>query len=763
MPRLRPLVALAAAAALLAAGAAAAAPGARPSGADRPAGLPSNVPPAATRAEPTLPAPQGWPFGEQFSRTSGTGRLAGGASFWTDFLYDDHGAFTTAAAAQDAAIASLAPTDGGFTYPDGPASKNGADVFRNAVGLDAKASYWRVDWNTLVDPTVPIAVWGLDTNASTQDGVRAWPAGAGVSSPGLDTALVVSSRKAFLVDARSGKRTDVSAGLTVDRTARSFVVRVPRTTLPVAGTWRLRLAAGLSNAAGDAMAPATGALGGQPAVYNASYRSVASEPQQYKHGIATNQAGVSAAARTADMGNYWFEDHQAEALAASDVAPFSQDLAWSDLGQRRSTPEPLVTGYSNRWFVSALDLGQGVVENTGGGTGDLRPNYLGRVQPFGVYVPTTYRPGTPMPLTWMLHSLSVMHNQYGALDPNQVRQTCEERNSICATTLGRGPDMWYFDEAEVDFWEVWNRLAHSFTLDPERTVISGYSMGGYGSYKLGLAHPDLFAKALAIAGPPTCGVRVRGDVRTGSNPGRCTDDGDTLPLVGNARHVPWLVDSGMADELVPFTSVLEQVAGFDSRGYRYHAEYYPTEGHIPYAAKDAFARATSELGRTTRERTAARIDYTWYPDLARPELGLTATGVYWLPALAARSSAAGFLATVRAHSAALAEPLVDVVKEQHTETPGDPSPVVVTNQTWQRTGFAPRSNALTLELTGVSAVTVDAVGAGLAKASTVALTMTSDGPATVRIDGLRPGALVSTKGAPAVRADSAGTARLRTG
>jgi pimeloyl-ACP methyl ester carboxylesterase len=509
------------------------------------------------------------------------------------------------------------------------------------------------------------------------------------------------------------------------------------------------------------MAPATGARDGGTAVYNVSYRSVESEPQQYKHGAALNQVGASPT-RIPDQGNYWMEDHQADALAQGDVSAFAQDLVWSELAGRTATPEPVVRGWSNRWYVSRFELGQGVIEDVGGGTGDLRPNFLGRVQPYGVYVPASYKPGTPMPLTWMLHSLSVQHNQYGALDPMQVRQTCEDRQSICATTLGRGPDMWYFDEAEVDFWEVWNRLAHSFTLDPERTVISGYSMGGYGSYKLGLSYPDLFAKALSLAGPPTCGIRVSGEVRTPSSEGRCTDEGDTTKLVGNARHVPFVIASGVLDELVPFTSILEQVDAFDARGYRYHAEYYPAEGHIPYAAKDAFEPSARQLGRTTRETTAARVDYTWFPNLARPELGIGTTGAYWLRDLTARDRGPTSTARVQAHSQALAEPLVEVVKEQRTDVPGDPSPALVTDQTWQRTGYAARSNALSLTLENVASLVVDARDAGLAGASTVALEMTSDGATSVRFTGLKPGATLAVKGAPAVRADRSGVATVRT-
>src|SRR5262245_19066720 len=56
-------------------------------------GVPGGAPPAARTAEPDLPAADGWPFSQTgFPRTSGTGRLQGGASYWSDYVYDDHGA-----------------------------------------------------------------------------------------------------------------------------------------------------------------------------------------------------------------------------------------------------------------------------------------------------------------------------------------------------------------------------------------------------------------------------------------------------------------------------------------------------------------------------------------------------------------------------------------------------------------------------------------------------------------------------------------------
>ena len=99
----------------------------------RPTGLPAGAPPAAhaSRADRSRRHTAG-PSAEAFPRTSGTGRSAGGATYWTDFLYDDHGALGTEVAPP---ASGLAPTIGTYVYPAGPANGNGADIFRAAVGL----------------------------------------------------------------------------------------------------------------------------------------------------------------------------------------------------------------------------------------------------------------------------------------------------------------------------------------------------------------------------------------------------------------------------------------------------------------------------------------------------------------------------------------------------------------------------------------------------------------------------------------------------
>src|SRR5436305_951929 len=115
-----------------------------------PADMPSDVPAAASATPPTLPEPSStaWPFPSTFPQTSGAGRLAGGASLWSDFIYDDYGASNLGGLPTSTYDQSsgLAARQGQYVYPSGPADNNGADIFRAGVGLSSAYSYWRVDW-----------------------------------------------------------------------------------------------------------------------------------------------------------------------------------------------------------------------------------------------------------------------------------------------------------------------------------------------------------------------------------------------------------------------------------------------------------------------------------------------------------------------------------------------------------------------------------------------------------------------------------------
>ncbi len=663
-------------------------------------GLPDDGPAALYRAAPRLPTPHGWPGPNAFPRTSGTGRLDHGGFFWTDYLYDDHGA--TGASIGGPAVTAGSPSFGTYTYPPGAAHNNGADIFAAAVLKGGDATYWRVDWTTLADPRVPLAEWVFDRDNRAMTGMAVWPAGARVRSPGIDTALVVSSRGARVLDARTG-RLLAALPVAVDRAAKSFVVRVPDRVLHPTATWRVRLASGLADAAGTAFATPPNALAGQPAVYNVTFRSRGQEPP-------------------AD--NFWNDEAQTRALDTGDVSAFSAVVRWADLVHGRTTSEPRPTGWSDRWYVSSVDLGSGVLTDPSS-MADGRPNYLGRVQPYAVFVPPSYDGRRPAPLTFLLHSLTQNHNQYAATTPRFAQQACQARGSICVTTLGRGPDGMYHDEAELDFWEVWREVAAAYRLDPDRTVVCGYSMGGIGTNQLAMQHPDLFARAVSLAG----GV---GDV----------------PAVENLRWVPTYLAGGAEDELVWASTQKAEADALDALGYRFRWLLYPALDHVAYELADSFGDAAAYMGDARRQLDPAHVTFRWTPrDEAtangsrlaqggiswtqRPDLGVGTTGAYWVRELRARSTEAD--ARVDALTGMRLAEIPRAVRGRALDPSVGPEPAVVTTLDWRPGRRLPRSTRIVLRLTNVSSLRLLLADAGFGPGTHAVLDVTTDGRVTVRL------------------------------
>ena len=241
-------------------------------------------------------------------------------------------------------------------------------------------------------------------------------------------------------------------------------------------------------------------------------------------------------------------------------------------------------------------------------------------------------------MTLLLHSLALGQTQFAAIDPRLLHEVCEGRDSVVVTPLARGPSTWYFDTGELDVWEVWARVAEQLGTDPNRTVVSGYSMGGYGAYKLGLSYPQVFSQAVVLAGPPTCGVRLLPDIDIPADlnlDSACAREGDTWKLLVNARWLPYVIAHGLVDELVPFASAAEQVLELDRLGYRHRFTVYPLEDHIAWVFQDKFEDPIAHMGTGLRQADPGHITFAWYPQLVRADLGIGPHQVWWLSELTA--------------------------------------------------------------------------------------------------------------------------------
>src|SRR5205823_9046490 len=132
----------------------------------------------------------------------------------------------------------------------------------------------------------------------------------------------------------------------------------------------------------------------------------------------------------------------------------------------------------------------------GGSNSPCSGQYPAQLQPYGIYVPPQTG-SKPYGLTLLLHALNQNFNEYMG-SKNQREFALRGSGVIVLTPEARGPDGSYYTYALADVFEAWADLASHYPLESAWTTVSGYSMGGYGTFQLTEEFPDLFARAMAI-------------------------------------------------------------------------------------------------------------------------------------------------------------------------------------------------------------------------------------------------------------------------
>lgn len=431
-----------------------------------------------------------------------------------------------------------------------------------------------------------------------------------------------------------------------------------------------------------------------------------------------------AGSRGAGIGSHR-EHAQALALAARDISPLHADVSFTKLHSRVVESHVPPSGYLNRLYVSHLDLGEGAQPT--------RPMFVGKIQPYSVYVPTTYKKGRASPLHLWLHSLAAGYNQYAVFAPNSLQQLGEERSSFLLTPEGRGPDGWYHDEAEVDVFEAWADLAARYDIDPAHVTIGGYSMGGYGTYKLGAQYPDLFAKAFAIVGPSD------ENILGGPTGGEISSVNHNFDIATNLRNVPLLMWNGMIDELVPVLGTLRFENRLHELGLRHELDLFPTHDHFLFSILDEWAPGRDFLGAATLDPSPSHITFRVVPGQDAPKLGLVHDHAYWISGVRVAPGAESALVDARSLARGEALPTTSEIAGAGV----DPAPHIKRGITWTQ-GTEPARNALAVSLEGVSAVTIWSERAGIDTTRPFELSIESPAEAVVTLAG--------SFGAPAITA-----------
>ena len=163
--------------------------------------------------------------------------------------------------------------------------------------------------------------------------------------------------------------------------------------------------------------------------------------------------------------------------------------------------------------------------------------------------------------------------------------------ALVVSPFGRGELMGYDGLGGEDVMRVLADVRRAYDVDPERITLTGLSMGGDGTWQIGLRHPELFA---AIA--PVCAIA---DFRRMVKPAdaalfdlEALDRESPAALAPNAARMKVMIFHGGADPTVPVADSRKMAERFRQLGWLgKNVTYteYPTVGHnawIP-AYKDA--------------------------------------------------------------------------------------------------------------------------------------------------------------------------------
>jgi len=241
-------------------------------------------------------------------------------------------------------------------------------------------------------------------------------------------------------------------------------------------------------------------------------------------------------------------------------------------------PLARATGYQRRAFRSKTD---------------------GSLQPYSVHIPRQARKpeGEAQPATGPRSPLLVMLRGDGvdevktARDPALVSELEEHGWLLCAPCR-RDPDGWYLAGGSRDIFEAIDSTRATLAVDDGAIFLAGYSRGGFGVWRHGLANPDRLAGLVVLSGFPS------------APPGSGPDMNDPARYLDRAAGLPILVVHGAEDLVSPVTAARDFVRRLEEAGAKVVYRELPGAGHgdsrVWGEVFDWLERTRREPGRRSR-------------------------------------------------------------------------------------------------------------------------------------------------------------------
>lgn len=175
----------------------------------------------------------------------------------------------------------------------------------------------------------------------------------------------------------------------------------------------------------------------------------------------------------------------------------SLQLVRSALNRARERTDQLRSGEAS-WGQAKGRIARGFVSSVDGST-----------QPYGVVIPPNYDPLKPIRLDVVLHGsdgarakgigeLKFLH-RFDTAEANHP--SIPDQDFIEVHPMGRLGENAYRFEGESDVDEAIAAVCRNYSIDRSRIVLRGSSLGGVGTWQLGLKRPDRYVALGPSAGP----------------------------------------------------------------------------------------------------------------------------------------------------------------------------------------------------------------------------------------------------------------------
>lgn len=199
---------------------------------------------------------------------------------------------------------------------------------------------------------------------------------------------------------------------------------------------------------------------------------------------------------------------------------------------------------------------------------------------YGLSVPAGYKAGEPRPLIVALHPGGPRTPYYGLSYLRSIAlPALRDMGAIMVAPDCPPPGSWSDPAGERAVLALVEQIRKEYAIDARRILVTGFSMGGRGTWFMATRHADVFTAAIPVAGAP------------GSDP------------IDRLGRIPMYVIHSRADDVVPFEPDARTTGELQKLGRTIRFE--PLDG-LSHYEMGGYIEAITRAGRWVAERWAER-------------------------------------------------------------------------------------------------------------------------------------------------------------